>query len=77
MPADPSGKTRPPRKWLYSVRQNMLPPGATSPVPAGDDIEWWLNRMDEEGWEYVGPAVRSWNQPETIFTWFVFRRPHP
>jgi len=62
------------RKWEYIIRQSDLPPGANSPMPSSLDIEWWLNKMDAEGWEYVGPALRQWNVPDVLLTWFVFRR---
>ncbi len=63
------------RKWEYHVTQNTLPPNCGTPVPHAEAIEWFLNMMDTEGWEYVGPAVRQWRSPEELFTWFVFRRP--
>lgn len=62
------------RKWEYRVTAPMLPEGATSPVMDHRQMESWLNRMDEQGWEFVGYGAKHWNDG-TVQSWWIFRRP--
>jgi hypothetical protein len=62
-------------KYEYSVRYDTtLRHNPTSPVPSADDVEDWLNRMDELGWEYVGSGQKFWHD-RIAQTFWVFRRP--
>lgn len=62
-------------KFEYRVTAPMLPPGATSPVMDHRDMEWWLNDMDAQGWEFVSYAQTHWHGKEVPQQWWVFRRP--
>lgn len=38
------------------------------------DMEWWLNNMGAQGWEFIGYGEKNWtggNKQE----WWIFRRP--
>lgn len=61
-------------KYEYKVKYDVtLRPNPTSPVPSAEDVEDWLNHMDETGWEYCGNGQKFWNDriPQTFW---VFRR---
>ena len=60
--------------YEYRVTKPMLPPDAESPMMDCKDMEWWLNTMDDEGWEFVGYGEKDWNDG-TVQTWWIFRRP--
>lgn len=64
------------RKWEYKVvAVPTLPPGAPSPVMISDDYQWWLNNMDEQGWEFVSYMQKLWQDDSTTQQFWVFRRP--
>ena len=65
------------RKYDYQCTQPRLPPNAESPIMSEQDMEKWLNDMDERGWEFVGFGQKHWKSSEPfIQTWWVFRRPY-
>jgi len=63
------------RKYEYRVTtQITLAPGERETlVMDHSDLEWWLNTMDEEGWEFVGYAAKHWNDGY-VQPWWIFRR---
>lgn len=62
-------------RYRYKVTQPMLPSKATSPVMSGQDMEDWLNHMDDHGWEFVGHAEKRWIGSEPfIQSWWIFRK---
>jgi len=63
------------KKFEYQVTQPMLPPGAKSPVMDHQQMEWWLNDMDRQGWELVTYGATHWHGKEIPQQWWVFRRP--
>lgn len=70
------------RKWEYRVQHEIyLPPPETranpdSPVMDSEDYEHQLNRLDEEGWEFVGIAQKWWHGRDHPQTIWIFRRPY-
>jgi hypothetical protein len=48
------------RKWEYRVTEPNLPLGAKSPVMDSQQMQEWLNRMDDYGWEFVGYGATHW-----------------
>lgn len=63
------------RKWEYLATSPELPPGATSPMMDSRDMAWWLNSMDERGWEFVSYGASHWHGSALPQSWWVFRRP--
>jgi hypothetical protein len=63
------------RKWKYRVTEPNLPRGAKSPVMDGQQMQEWLNRMDEYGWEFVGYGATHWRDYSVPQEWWIFRRP--
>ena len=37
------------------------------------EMTWWLNDMDEQGWEFVSYGQKNWADG-TIQDWWIFRR---
>ncbi len=62
------------RKWEYRVTKPDLPPGATSPVMDHQQMEDWLNDVDDHGWEFVGYGQTHWHGAGLPQEWWVFRR---
>jgi hypothetical protein len=63
------------RKWEYHVTVPNLPRGATSPVMDGQQMQEWLNNMDDYGWEFVGYGATHWRGYSVPQEWWIFRRP--
>jgi len=72
------------RKYEYACHgMAPLPPRSIrsasqkkSPVMNEEEMEWWLNSMDEEGWEFMGFGQKHWKGSEPFTqTWWIFRRP--
>lgn len=62
-------------KYKYKCARPELPPNAESPVMDNRQMEFWLNRMDENGWEFVGYAQKQWVGPSPfIQDWWIFRK---
>ena len=66
--------------YEYKVTQPMIPPdeyrSSTGPIMDGREMEWWLNNMDEKGWEFVGFGEKHWKGAEPFTqTWWIFRKP--
>lgn len=64
------------RKFEYRVTSPMLPPDAQSPVMDHRQMEWWLNDMDQQGWEFVSYGQTHWHGKEMPQQWWIFRREH-
>ena len=65
------------RKWQYKVVPGpALPPQAKSPVMGSDDYAYWLNSMDEQGWEFVSYMQRLWKDDTDTQQFWVFRKPY-
>ena len=64
------------RKFEYRVTSPMLPPDAKSPVMDHRQMEWWLNDMDQKGWEFVSYAQTHWHNNPMPQQWWIFRRAH-
>ena len=64
------------RRYEYRVTSPMLPPGPKdSPVMDHRQMEWWLNDMDAQGWEFVGYGEKNWRGGEPYKQeWWIFRR---
>lgn len=62
-------------KFEYRVTAPMLPPGATSPVMDHRQMEWWLNDMGSQGWEFVSYGETHWHGKDKPQQWWIFRRP--
>ena len=63
-------------RYKYRCTHPMLPTGAKSPVMDNQQMEQWLNQMDNEGWEFVGYAQKHWHSMDTepfIQDWWIFR----
>jgi hypothetical protein len=63
------------RKWEYRVTEPNLPLGAKSPVMDSQQMQEWLNRMDDYGWEFVGYGATHWRGYGVPQEWWIFRRP--
>jgi hypothetical protein len=63
------------RKWEYHVTVPNLPRGATSPVMDGQQMQEWLNNMDDYGWEFVGYGATHWRGYSVPQEWWIFCRP--
>lgn len=66
------------RRFEYKVLSTPdLPPGKRlTPIMSNEEMEDWLNTMDETGWEFMGFGQKRWTGPESYFqTWWIFRRP--
>ncbi|SRR6266540_3839045 len=63
------------RKWEYRVTEPNLPLGAKSPVMDSQQMQEWLNRMDDYGWEFVGYGATHWRGYSVPQEWWIFRRP--
>jgi actin-related protein len=63
------------RKWEYRVTEPNLPRGAKSPVMDSQQMQEWLNRMDDYGWEFVGYGATHWRGYSVPQEWWIFRRP--
>jgi hypothetical protein len=65
------------RKFEYKVAAvPTLPPGARSAIMTSEDYAWWLNTMDEQGWEFVSYMQKLWKDDTDTQQFWVFRRPH-
>ena len=56
----------------------MLPPREVRSAPESPamdfrEMTWWLNDMDEQGWEFVSHGQKNWPDG-TIQDWWIFRR---
>ena len=63
------------RKWEYRVTEPNLPLGAKTPVMDSQQMQEWLNRMDDYGWEFVGYGATHWRGYGVPQEWWIFRRP--
>jgi hypothetical protein len=76
----PSEKQNGPRKYKYRVLYNLtLPPPekmtGIAPIMSREDVEWALNQLDEEGWEFVGMGRKEWRADDhAAQNWWIFRR---
>jgi len=61
-------------RYQYHVTRPMLPPNADSPVMDIQQMEDWLNFMDERGWEFVGYGQTLWTN-QSAQQWWIFRKP--
>ena len=62
-------------KYEYKCAIPELPPNAKSPVMDFRDMGFWLNKMDKDGWEFVGYAQKNWQGSQPfIQDWWIFRR---
>jgi hypothetical protein len=65
--------------YEYKVTKPMLPPAeqrrhADTPIMNNEEMEWWLNEMDNDGWELVTYGSKHWVNG-LIQEWWIFRRP--
>lgn len=60
-------------KWEYRVT-SLAPTGKGSPMADSEDWQTWLDRYDQEGWEFVGQIQRWWNDRAIPQQFYVFRR---
>ncbi len=68
----------PERKYEYQAHSVMIEPGIErhgSAMLRYEDVEWWLNQMDEQGWEYVGQVTKHWHDQDIPQIFPIFRRP--
>ena len=67
--------------WRYKALFNLpLPPPEVRPMPESPikdcrDVEWALNALQSQGWEFVGFSQKYWHGQDFPQTWWVFRRP--
>ncbi len=45
------------------------------PVMDSQQMQEWLNRMDDYGWEFVGYGATHWRGYSVPQEWWIFRRP--
>jgi hypothetical protein len=45
------------------------------PVVDSQQMQQWLNRMDDYGWEFVGYGATHWRGYSVPQEWWIFRRP--
>jgi hypothetical protein len=41
----------------------------------GQQMQEWLNNMDDYGWEFVGYGATHWRGYSVPQEWWIFRRP--
>ena len=67
------------RKYEYLVSSPTIPPlkhrVGTGPIMDNYDMEYWLNSMDEKGWEFVSHGSKDWVGSDAFTQhWWIFRR---
>ena len=60
-------------KYKYLCTHPSIPPKAKSPVMSSQQMEEWLNLMDEQGWEFVSYAQKVWVN-KGVQDWWIFRK---
>ena len=65
-------------KYKYMATKPMLPPAAVrkykdTPIMDNQDMEYWLNSMDDQGWEFVSYAAKHWHDIG-LQDWWIFKR---
>lgn len=60
-------------RYEYDVT-SICPVGYDSPMPDSEDLKTWLNNRSKEGWEFVSPFYRFWNDRPIPQQFYIFRR---
>jgi len=59
--------------YRYRVIHPELPSGSKSVRMSDRDVENWLNKMSEKGWDFVGCGVHFWSDGLHQQHW-IFRK---